>query len=151
MTKARQMRSPAERSVDFSAHTVSEYVFLRVLYPQFKQSSDIKRYETRTRNAKSSFSTIVQYSRQVQAQRWRKRDNWVPRAERSVDFSLGEGTLRSRKTCTEWRHYIIIYACAAVVYIWKLLVYYTIWKLWWYRANRDFSSFCGFWFFGWHT
>ena len=26
---------------------------------------------------------------------WRKRDNWVPRAERSVDFSLGEGTLRS--------------------------------------------------------
>lgn len=27
------------------------------------------------------------------SKRWRKRDNWVPRAERSVDFSLGEGTL----------------------------------------------------------
>ena len=67
-------------------HTVSKFVLLRALYPQFKQSSDIKRYETRTRNAKTSSSAIVHYSRQVQAQQWRKRDNWVLRAERSVDF-----------------------------------------------------------------
>ena len=44
-------------------------------------------------------------SRLSQVQRWRKRDNWVPRAERSVDFSLGGGhaalVLQHRKS-TVW-------------------------------------------------
>ena len=62
-------------------------------------------------NAAATSAFFSPKSRLSQVQRWRKRDNWVPRAERSVDFSLGGGHALCSRKSTVWASNIFSLLC----------------------------------------